>query len=56
MTPEEMLTGESAQATITQTSVLLHVLQLLHIQTQLHMTAEHKVAWTNEDAPLINPC
>lgn len=30
------LTGQAAQTAVPQTSVLLHVLQLLHVQTQLH--------------------
>lgn len=38
-----MLTGKTAQATITQTSIFLHVLQLFHIQTQLEMTTEQSM-------------
>lgn len=38
---EKMLTGKAAQATIPQTSIFLHVLQFLHVQTQLQRTAEH---------------
>ena len=34
-----MLTGKAAQTTISQTSVFLHVLQFLHVQTQLQRTA-----------------
>lgn len=33
-----MLTGEAAQTTVSQTSVFLHVLQFLHVQTQLQRT------------------
>lgn len=40
MKGEKMLTSKAAQATITQTSIFLHVLQLFHIQTQLKMTTE----------------
>lgn len=37
---EEMLTGKAAQTTISQTSIFLHVLQFLHVQTQLQRTTE----------------
>lgn len=33
-----MLTRKATQATITQTCIFLHVLQLLHFQTQLKET------------------
>lgn len=39
-----MLTSKTAQASISQTSIFLHVLQLLHVQTQLQRTT-----WTDSD-------
>lgn len=43
-----MLTSKTAQASISQTSVFLHVLQLLHVQTQLQRTT-----WTDSDRLLV---
>lgn len=49
MTGEKMLTGKAAQATISQTSIFLHVLQFLHVQTQLR---QQNTAWINETGNL----
>lgn len=35
---DELLTSEATQTAISQTGILLHVLQFLHIQTHLHRT------------------
>lgn len=40
MKHEKMLTCKTPQTTVAQTSVFLHVLQLLHVQTQLKETKE----------------
>lgn len=40
---KKMLTGKAAQTTVSQTSVFLHVLQFLHVQTQLQRTAHRGV-------------
>lgn len=43
MKGEKMLTGKAAKATISQASIFLHVLQFLHVQTQLQRTTEHSM-------------
>ncbi len=44
-----MLTGKATQATVSQTSIFLHVLQFLHVQTQL---GQQNTTWTNEAVTL----
>lgn len=36
-----MLTGKATKTTISQTSIFLHILQFLYVQTQLQGTREH---------------
>lgn len=40
---DKMLTGKATQATISQTSIFLHVLQFLHVKTQLQWITEHSM-------------
>lgn len=35
-----MLTGKATQATISQASIFFHILQFLHVQTQLQRITE----------------
>lgn len=51
-TSESKLTGQAAQTAISQTSVLLHVLQLLHVQTQLHRAT--RPGWVSDREALSN--
>lgn len=37
----KMHTSKATQTTISQTSIFLHVLQFLHVQTQLRTTTQH---------------
>lgn len=39
MKGKQVLTGKAAKATISQTSIFLHILQLFHVQTQLQRTS-----------------
>lgn len=51
-TGESTLTSQAAQTAVSQTSVLLHVLQLLHVQTQLHRVTRPR--WVSDRRAFSN--